>query len=61
MPKDFNKCVNQAEAHKNGAHVVTKDIGKNKYIHLCYDANGKSHHGEVKTKHPVAKHPANKS
>lgn len=60
MPKDFNTCVKQAEAHRGGAHVITKDIGAKQYVHICYDAKGKSHHGEVKTVHPVANHPANK-
>ena len=44
MPADFNKCVN------DGGKVRTKDLANNKYIHLCYDKNGKSHAGEVKTK-----------
>lgn len=61
MPKDFNTCVKSAESGHSSAHVITKDIGKNQYVHVCYDAKGKSHSGEVKTKHPVAQHPANHS
>ena len=44
MPKDFTDCV------KNGGRVVTKQINDKKYIHICYDKNGKPHSGEVKTK-----------
>ena len=44
IPSDFEKCV------KNGGKVVTKKLKGNKYIHVCYDKNGKSYTGEVKTK-----------
>jgi len=44
MPADFAKCVSE------GGRVVTKKVGKGKYMHLCYDKDGKSHAGEVKTK-----------
>lgn len=44
IPQDFTDCV------KNGGRVVTKSLKKNKYIHICYDKNGKPHSGEVKTK-----------
>lgn len=43
MPEAFNKCV------ENGGKVITKIIGKDKYIHICY-LNGKSYAGEVKKK-----------
>jgi hypothetical protein len=43
MPADFEKCVQE------GGRVRTKKIGKNKYIHICWDKEGKSHAGEVKT------------
>ena len=42
MPKDFMKCV------KDGGKVVTRKIGKDKYIHLCKDKKGVWHVGEVK-------------
>ena len=41
MPEDFEKCI------KNGGRVITKKIDDKKYIHICYDKNGKSHAGEV--------------
>lgn len=41
MPAAFTKCV------KNGGKVRTKDLGDGKYMHICYDKNGKSHPGEV--------------
>jgi len=44
MPADFRTCVAE------GGRVRTKKIGKNKYIHICWDKEGKSHAGEVKTK-----------
>jgi len=44
MPADFEKCV------KNGGKVVTKNIGKDRYMHICYDKNGDSHAGEVLTR-----------
>ena len=43
MPADFDKCV------AAGGRVRTKKIGKSKYIHICWDKEGKSHSGEVKT------------
>lgn len=43
MPQDFYNCV------YNGGKVITKKVGKGKYIKICY-LNGKSHPGEVKTK-----------
>jgi len=42
MPEDFTKCV------REGGRVVTKKIGEDKYLHICYDKEGKSHSGEVK-------------
>jgi len=46
MPADFEKCV------KEGGKVRTIPIKghKDEYLHICYDKNGKSHAGEVKTK-----------
>lgn len=44
MPADFTKCVN------NGGKVITKTLKGDKYLHVCYDKNGKSHVGEVKQK-----------
>ena len=44
MPADFDRCV------ANGGRVTTRKIGKNRYMHICFDKDGKSHAGEVKTK-----------
>lgn len=44
MPQDFTRCVSE------GGKVITKKIGKDKFIHICYDKNGKSHSSEVHTK-----------
>ena len=44
MPADFDKCV------AGGGRVRTKDLGNGKYMHICWDKEGKSHAGEVKTK-----------
>jgi len=44
VPADFEKCVNE------GGRVRTVKVGKDKYLHVCYDKEGKSHSGEVKTK-----------
>ena len=43
MPADFDKCV------ADGGRVRTIKVGKSKYMRICYDKAGKSHHGEVKT------------
>ncbi len=47
MPADFEKCV------REGGRVRTKKVGANKYIHICWDKEGKSHSGEVKTTQPA--------
>jgi len=49
MPEGFDKCV------KAGGKVRTKTLKDGKYMHICYDKNGKSHAGEVKhnLKHKV--------
>ncbi len=44
MPADFDKCV------ANGGRVRTMKVGKGKFMHICYDKEGKSHAGNVKTK-----------
>lgn len=44
MPADFKRCV------RNGGKVRTKDLGNGKYMHICYDKNGKSYPGEVLTR-----------
>jgi len=46
MPAGFDKC--RAE----GGRIITKKLSGNKYIHICYDAKGKSHAGEVKLRKP---------
>ena len=43
MPAAFEKCV------KDGGKVRTKDLGKGKYMHICF-IGGKSYPGYVKTK-----------
>lgn len=44
MPKNFMTCV------KSGGRVVTKKLKGNKYMHICYDKDGKAYPGEIKTK-----------
>ena len=44
MPADFDKWVS------DGGKVVTKSLKDDKYIKICYDKDGTSHSGEVKTK-----------
>ncbi|KKM14604.1 hypothetical protein LCGC14_1704460 [marine sediment metagenome] len=44
MPAGFDKCA------REGGRVRTKKVGKNKFMHICWDKAGKSHAGEVKTK-----------
>lgn len=44
MPKNFIACV------KAGGKVVTKNLKGNKYMHICYDKDGKAYPGEIKTK-----------
>lgn len=44
MPADFDMCV------ANGGRVRTLKVGKSKFMHICYDKEGKSHAGEVKKK-----------
>ena len=48
MPLAFEICV------KHGGRVRTKELGKNKYMHICFK-DGKSYAGEVKTKLPTKK------
>ena len=49
MPKGFTDC------QKAGGKVVTKQLKGNRYIHICYDKNGNSHSGEVKTRKKKSK------
>lgn len=44
MPQDFTDCVN------SGGKVVTRKLKGGKYLHICYDKDGKSYTGEVRTK-----------
>lgn len=46
MPEAFEKCV------REGGNIITKKLPDNKYMHICYDKNGKSYPGEIKTKKP---------
>lgn len=51
MPAAFDKCV------KDGGRVRTKDLGKGKYIHICFPkGGGGSIAGAVKTKQDRATH-----
>lgn len=49
MPKGFTDC------EKSGGKIVTKQLKGNRYIRICYDKNGNSHPGEVKTKKKKSK------
>ena len=44
MPEAFKRCVNA------GGRVKTIRPKPGKYMHVCFDKQGKSHAGEVKTK-----------
>lgn len=44
MPRDFDKC--QAE----GGRIRTVTLKGGKYLHVCYDKEGKAHSGETHTK-----------
>lgn len=44
MPKNFTECVNE------GGSVRTMPVKGGRYMHICYDKDGKSHAGEVKSK-----------
>ena len=48
MPQAFDSCVS------GGGRVRTKDVGKGRYMHLCFKG-GKSYAGEVKKKKPKGK------
>lgn len=43
MPASFERCI------KEGGKVRTKRISETQYIHICWDKDGKSYSGEVKT------------
>ena len=44
MPADFDKCVAE------GGKTRTISVNATQYMHVCYDKNGKSHSGEVRTR-----------
>ena len=44
MPVGFDRC------RKAGGRIRTKTLSKGRFMHICFDKNGKSHAGEVKTK-----------
>lgn len=44
MSQAFLKCV------RDGGKVITKKIDKNKYMHICYNNEGRSFPGEIKYK-----------
>ena len=44
MPQDYDKCVREK------GRIRTLKLKDGKYIHVCYDKNGKAHSGYVKTK-----------
>ena len=43
MPEDFDKCRSE------GGRVRTMTLKGGRYMRVCYDKQGKSHAGEVKT------------
>jgi len=43
MPASFDNCV------KKGGKVITKELPKNRYMHICY-MDGKGYPSDVKTK-----------
>lgn len=43
MPEAFEEC------RKAGGRIRTLKVGKGRYMHVCWDKDGKSHPGEVKT------------
>ena len=49
MPADFEKCRHE------GGHITTQKLSGGRYLHICWDKNGKSHSGEVHTKKKVKK------
>lgn len=44
MPKNFDDCV------KAGGKVITKRLKHGRYMHICFDKEGKSYPGEIKKK-----------
>ena len=44
MPKNFIDCV------KNKGKVITKNLKGGRYLHICYDKDGKAYPGEIKIK-----------
>ena len=42
MPKDFDTCV------AGGGRVRTMKVKGGRYMHVCFDKEGKSHAGEVR-------------
>lgn len=44
MPADFDKCV------KEGGRVRTMKVKGGRFMRICFDKQGKSHAGEVRTK-----------
>jgi hypothetical protein len=50
MPKAFEDCI------KSGGKVRTKDLGKDRFVHICIPkGGGPSISGEVKTKQMTPK------
>lgn len=43
-PQSFDTCVDE------GGRMSTIELSKDRYMRICYDKQGKSHAGEVKTK-----------
>ena len=44
MPADFDKC------EREGGRIRTMKLKDGRYMHVCWDKQGKSHAGEVKSK-----------
>ena len=57
MTKSFIECV------KNCGKVVTKELKNNRFMNVCYDKEGSSYIGDVKTrkKKEFTKRPASKT
>lgn len=53
MPADYMRCVAAVKSGKGG-RVITKTLDDCRYMHLCKDASGKWHKGEVKRKKACA-------
>ena len=44
MPEGFDKC------RREGGRIRTMKLKDGRYMHVCFDKQGKSHAGEIHTK-----------